>query len=118
MRVLIRKKRSANTLIEIFESNVINLNRPTKMVLEVANSESQAHDFILTMKYYFPNALFIFTGGNIRLYSENLKTTPIVSVFDETPLPIQYVSFASFETTENQFFYNCSHIDTSISKKP
>lgn len=39
-RVLLRKRRSAETLVEVFESSVINLNRPTKMVLEVANSES------------------------------------------------------------------------------
>lgn len=57
------------------------------------------------------------SGGSIRLYTEKLKTQPIISVLDDNPLPIQYISFASFESTDNQFFYNCSHIDTSIQTK-
>lgn len=52
-------------------------------------------------------------GGSIRLYTEKLKSQPIISVLEENPLPIQYISFAGFENSEVQFFYNCSHIDTS-----
>ncbi|XP_031619784.1 uncharacterized protein LOC116338571 [Contarinia nasturtii] len=88
-RVVIRKKKGANVLAEAYESRIINQEKPTKMLLEVANS------------------------GNIRLYSEKLKSQPIITVLEENPLPIQYISFSSFENSEVQFFYNCSHIDTS-----
>lgn len=53
-------------------------------------------------------------GGSIRLYTEKLKSQAIISVLEENPLPIQYISFAGFENTEVQFFYNCSHINTSF----
>lgn len=53
-------------------------------------------------------------GGNIRLYTEKFKSQPIVAILEDNPLPIQYISFASFENSETQFFYNCSHIDTSV----
>lgn len=57
---------------------------------------------------------FSFAGGYLRLYTENLKSQPIISVLDENPLPIQFVSFASFENTEDQYFYNCSHINYNV----
>lgn len=42
-RIVLRKKQQADVLVEEFESNVINLERPTKMVIEVANSESTCY---------------------------------------------------------------------------
>lgn len=54
------------------------------------------------------------SGGSIRLYTEKLKSQPIIATMEENPLPIQYISFAGFESSEVQFFYNCSHIDTSV----
>lgn len=89
-RLLIRKKKGGNVLAEVYESRVITQERPTKLLLEIANS------------------------GSIRLYTEKLKSQPIISVLEENPLPIQYISFAGFENSEVQFFYNCSHIDTSL----
>lgn len=81
-------------------------------------------DLILVLIYFFFFFLLFFLlscaiilGGAIRLYTEKLRSQPIISVLDDNPLPIQYISFASFESTENQFFYNCSHIDTSIQTK-
>lgn len=66
--------------------------------------------FMCNIFFYFHLRL----GGNIRLYTEKFKSQPIVAILEDNPLPIQYISFASFENSETQFFYNCSHIDTSV----
>lgn len=52
------------------------------------------------------------------MFSDNLKTTPIVSVLEANPVPVQYVTFASFDDAENQFFYNCTHVNTAVKKIP
>lgn len=52
----------------------------------------------------------LLSGGNIRLYTDKLKSQPVIAILEENPLPIQYISFASYESSENQFFYNCTHI--------
>lgn len=146
-------------MAEVYESRIITEERPTKLLLEVANSLYQIHNTLICTsmcahenaflffsflsffgscaKIPFPLLQFLFTflssmlsmymfsfcslvllsfqiGGSIRLYTEKLKSQPIISVLEENPLPIQYISFASFENTEVQFFYNCSHIDTSL----
>lgn len=69
-------------------------------------------------KYKWFTRLVRFTGGLIRLFSDNLKTTPIVSVLEANPIPVQYVTFASFDDAENQFFYNCTHVNTAVKKIP
>lgn len=51
-RVLLRKKKNAETLKEVFESNIVNLNRPTKVILEVANSELDRH---ISFSFDFPH---------------------------------------------------------------
>lgn len=127
-------------MAEVYESNVINQEKPTKMLLEVANSKQNLYSIQMHCikkgnnaleNYEFDfgfNSFLLFLslsllscasilGGAIRLYTEKLRTQPIITVLDDNPLPIQYISFASFESTENQFFYNCSHIDTSIQTK-
>lgn len=124
-RVLIRKKKGANVLAEVYESRVINQERPTKLLLEIANSMHFIHTFIkmtkksndFRIRFHFCARIYSqiihFSGGNIRLWSEKLKSQPIITFLEENPLPIQYISFASFENSETQFFYNCSHVDTS-----
>lgn len=64
--------------------DALNPKRPMKMVLEISSS------------------------GHLRLYWEKMKSTPIVSAFDENVLPVQYVSFASTLASEAQYFYNCT----------
>lgn len=49
-RVLIRKKKGANVLAEVYESRVINQERPTKLLLEIANSMHFIHTFIKMTK--------------------------------------------------------------------
>lgn len=49
-RVLIRKKKGANVLAEVFESRIINQERPTKLLLEIANSMHFIHTFIKMSK--------------------------------------------------------------------
>lgn len=110
-RLIIRKKKFGNVLNEAFESNVINSVKPTKILIEIANSKYDFFAFNKKKKYFLKIQNFL--GGAIRLYSENLKSRPLIETFESNPLPIQYVSFASFENSENQFFYNCSHIDSS-----
>lgn len=146
-RVLIRKKKGANVLAEVYESRVITEERPTKMLLEIANSMYRHNILWKLCKIPFPllhisisfSIYFLFhlllhslclcacvffslslvsssvcSGGSIRLYTEKLKSQPIIATMEENPLPIQYISFAGFESSEVQFFYNCSHIDTSV----
>lgn len=42
-RVILRRKRSADTITEVFENNLINADRPTKMVFEIGNSKSHTN---------------------------------------------------------------------------
>lgn len=111
-RVLIRKKKGANVLAEVYESRVITQEKPTKILIEVANSNINS---LIYEHYPFLLCIIIsILGGSIRVYTEKLKSQPLIAILEENPLPIQYISFASFESSETQFFYNCSHIDTSI----
>lgn len=77
-----RKFRKPIKSVRIKEA--LNPKRPMKMVLEISNS------------------------GHLRLYWEKMKSTPILSAFDENVLPVQYVSFASSLASEAQYFYNCT----------
>lgn len=118
-RILIRRKYSGEVLTETFENNIMSDKTPTKFLIEIARSEENAFNcglFFIDLELVFSAWFFFFKflGGSIRLYSEKYKTEPLAKTFDANLLPIQYVSFASFESNRNEFYYNCQHIDTLV----
>lgn len=42
----------------------------------------------------------------MRIYSEHDKAKPIAAIFDPIIVPVNYVSFAAYDTNVD-FFYNC-----------
>lgn len=49
----------------------------------------------------------------MRLYAESWGSKPIISLFEDNPLPVQYMSFSGWNHAELQFFYNCGHINVN-----
>lgn len=82
-RIQIRKKSYNNTITEITVDEAISLFKPTKIFIEVANT------------------------GHINLYLNN-KPEPVISAYDPNPLQVKYVSFASHQSSQVEFLYNCA----------
>lgn len=82
-RIQIRKKSNNNTITEITVDEAISLFKPTKIFIEVANT------------------------GHINLYLNN-KPEPVISAYDPNPLQVKYVSFASHQSSQVEFLYNCA----------
>lgn len=51
--------------------------------------------------------------GHIRVHTDN-KAEPIIEAYDPFVLPVQYMSFASFQGASVEFLYNCASDKTSL----
>lgn len=98
-RIVIRKRIQNYPLKELILSEIISELRPLKVLIEVAKN------------------------GHIKVFTDN-KAEPIIEAFDPFVLPVQYLSFASYQGSPNEYLYNCNSdkttIDTSndIQKQP
>lgn len=54
--------------------------------------------------------------GYINVYLNN-KPEPFISGYDPSPVHVKYVSFASFQTSQVEFLYNCVS-DKSVDPEP
>lgn len=67
--------------------------------------------------------LVYFAGGHIKVYVDN-KPEPIIVAYDPFVLPVEYMSFASYQGANVEFLYSCDSdkttTDTSndIQKQP
>jgi len=91
-RVLIRKKKSNNTITDLSVDDVLSPFKPLKILVEIKNN------------------------GYINVYLNN-KAEPFISAYDPDPVHVKYVSFASFQTSQVEFLYNCVS-DKSVSPAP
>lgn len=46
--------------------------------------------------------------------SVNVNNVTLAEIFDDDPLAIEYVSFASLESAPNRYFYDCPQSKNSI----
>lgn len=123
-RTQVRKKTGGVALVDINERGVLNKDRPTKFLLEIANSTYHTKPFIMqkllisfdsNLSFYYSSLKI---GGSFRLYAESRGSKPLVSIFEANPLPIQYMSFSSWNVeSEIQIFYNCRHINMNATAK-
>lgn len=85
-RVIIRRKQGADVLRDI----------------QVAD--------VLATDHYVTFLVQITTGGDIKIFSrQDLQPYKlIVGATDPKPLPIEYISFGSYNTNKVQAYFNCS----------
>lgn len=50
--------------------------------------------------------------GHIRVFTNN-ELTPIMEAYDPFVLPVQYMSFASYQGASVEFLYNCTSDHTT-----
>lgn len=55
----------------------------------------------------------LFSDGHIRVHTDN-KAEPLIEAFDPFVLPVQYMSFASYQGASAEFLYNCVSDKTSL----
>lgn len=73
--------------------------------------------FIASIRFY------VSIDGHIKVFTDN-KAEPIIEAYDPFVLPVQYLSFASYQGSQNEYLYNCKSdkttVDTSndIKKQP
>lgn len=107
-KIIIRRKRGYETLVEVDIDDAIDENVPTKFVLEVTNGKCMIHrtntnwcDMLLIVVY------LSVADGYIRVFSELDKVKPVAEAHDSNPLRVKYVSFAIYEPARAQFYYDC-----------
>lgn len=59
------------------------------------------------------NDLISILVGHIRVFTDD-KDEPLISAFDPNPLPVKYLSFASYQSASVEFLYNCASDKTSV----
>lgn len=148
-KIVIRKRIQNYPLKEYQLSSVISELRPYKVLIEISKSKYywsfifpiksnwNKHNIDIDIDNKTPNSsrhLFleenennfcvdILKGGFIKVFGDN-KPEPIIEAYDPFVLPVEYVSFASYQGANVEFLYNCisdkTTIDTSndIKKQP
>lgn len=109
-RILIRRKKSNDVLTEMEVVNPINNDRPTKIVIEITNSELNRNKVITSLMLLLINwliYLLIISEGHIRLYTEANVGFPLASAYDPKPIAVKYLSFAAWDNAEVYFYYKC-----------
>lgn len=53
------------------------------------------------------------TDGHIRVHADN-KAEPIIEAYDPFVLPVEYMSFASYQGASVEFLYNCASDKTAL----
>jgi len=98
-RAVLRKKIRNYAFVDVEAKNILSPVRPLKVVIEVSKD------------------------GHINVFTDN-NVEPLLSAYDPNPLPVKYISFASFEYANVEYLYNCVSDKSavlsanSIPKKP
>lgn len=106
---VIRKACQGENLATIQQNNVMNADRPMRIGVEVTNGMYQKvyvcvfHHLVLRLFNEFICFLSC-PDGYIRVYTEDSK--PLMEYYDADLIPINYVSFAGFNS-DVDFYYNC-----------
>lgn len=101
--------------------------RPLKVVIEI--TKGSFYFFTWTEKQIFVcskliikfSSFFFSLDGHINVLTDN-KAEPLLSAYDPNPLPVKYISFASFEYANVEYLYNCvsdkTALVSAVPKKP
>lgn len=81
--VQIRRRKTGQVLAKVGRPNLISSKYPVKFVLEITKD------------------------GHIALFSSHDPFTPLLTAYDPHPLPIRFLSFASYRQNLVQFYFNC-----------
>lgn len=123
--------RSTTTLADYRRADIFLPNEILNLLIRI--SKSKSIDFVCVLFCLFVNSFmewhaifWINLGGNIEIFSKHDHTQYklLAAVEDhsyKSAVSLNYVSFASFNNTPMQFYYDCkmvpSYIDTQVAKK-
>lgn len=104
-KLMIRKRVQNYPIKELVLSSVVSELRPLKVLIEVTKGKNHAmkHHHHATRNNLM---LCFFSDGHIRVHTDN-KEKPILEAYDPFVLPVQYLSFASYQGASVEFLYNC-----------
>lgn len=89
------------------ESGILRLGKPTRIVIQITNGK-RVHIFsIIAIKKWIETYIFIdfiWTDGVIQVFTDSNHYAPLLYAFDDNPIQVKYVHFASL--SRMQFFYD------------
>jgi len=88
-RLMIRKRVQNYLIKEVTLASVVSELRPLKALIEVSKD------------------------GHIRVHFDN-KAEPVIEAYDPFVLPVEYMSFASYQGASVEFLYNCASDTTAL----
>lgn len=102
--VIIRRKQGYQDLVKVEVGDVLAEDQPTKFVIEITNSKNKIIAGFVAVN---SNNQFHILGGDIRVFSELNPSKALASVHDDRVIRVKYMSFAIYEPSKTEFFYNC-----------
>lgn len=103
--MIIRKRVQNYPIKELVLSSVVSELRPLKVLIEVAKGKKKATKTKVLQSLKNKISFFL-SDGHIRVHTDN-KAKPLLEAYDPFVLPVQYMSFASYQGATVEFLYNC-----------